>query len=150
MTIKSYVQLFLKDPSKHAGIELFRYLLIGGSAFVIDISFLYLLTDNIGIHYLVSTAIAFFLASCFHYLLSVSWVFRTRSVSKKSIEFTVFFGIGVVGLGLTEILMYVFTDLVGFYYLFSKFPATALVFFWNYLARKFLLFRHPASPASRS
>jgi len=49
--------------------------------------------------------------------------------------------VGVVGLGLNEGLLWLFTDRLQVYYLASKCIAASLVFFWNFGMRKALLFR---------
>ena len=41
------------------GVQFFRYLFVGGAAFVVDYGSLFALTEFAGIHYLVSAAVAF-------------------------------------------------------------------------------------------
>ena len=48
--------------------------------------------------------------------------------------------VGIIGLGLTEGLMWFFTDLVGLHYMLSKLVTAALVLLWNFIARKIILF----------
>ena len=54
----------------------------------------------------------------------------------------VFALIGLIGLGLTELLMWLFAGRAGLHYLPSKLLTTALVFIWNFAAKKLLLFRN--------
>ena len=49
--------------------------------------------------------------------------------------------IGVAGLAINELLMWLFTDWLLFHYLVSKIIATAVVFFFNFFIRKFALFK---------
>ncbi len=56
-------------------------------------------------------------------------------------EYGLFVFVGVVGLGLNELLLWMFTDALGLYYLLSKVIGASLVFFWNFGMRKALLFR---------
>jgi putative flippase GtrA len=53
----------------------------------------------------------------------------------------VFAVIGLVGLGLNELLIYFFTEYADLYYLISKMFAAALILLWNFSARKLTLFR---------
>ena len=46
----------------------------------------------------------------------------------------------LVGLLLTELLMFFFTSHLHVYFMVSKLISSILVFFWNFLARKFILY----------
>lgn len=92
-------------------------------------------------HYLWSAAVAFAIGLTVNYLLSISWVFNRNRSAKPWVEFMVFTLIGVVGLGLNELIMYVATDLLSMHYMLSKLISTALVFCWNFFARKLIIFK---------
>lgn len=124
----------------HLLIQLIRYFISGGVAFVVDASLLYILTEWGGLHYMWSTVISYSVGLVITYLFSIFWVFDHRSVNNKAIEFSVFALIGVMGLGLTSLLMWLFTSKMGLFYLLSKIITTVLVFIWNFVAKKFLLF----------
>ncbi len=122
--------------------EFFKYLVVGGIAFVADFSTLWLGTEVAKIHYLVSAAAGFSLGVVVNYLLSVHWVFNYRRMKdQKMVEFATFAWIGILGLGWNEVLMYFFTWLFNGKYLWAKIPTTALVFCWNFGVRKYFLFR---------
>lgn len=120
--------------------QLFRYTFVGGLAFVVDFGLLYLLTEFANFHYLTSAAIAFVAGLVVNYVLSKLWVFNKSSYKNKVAEFLMFALIGVIGLGFTELLMWLFTDIFGAYYIISKILTTMLVYFWNFFARKFMIF----------
>jgi len=121
-------------------IQFFRYGIVGGLAFLVDYGLLYLLSDKCGLHYLLSASIAFIAGLVVNYLLSIFWVFSESKYQDKRKEFAIFAFIGVIGLGLTEGLMWLFTDLTGLHYLLSKLITAALVLLWNFFARKAVLF----------
>jgi putative flippase GtrA len=121
-------------------LQLFRYFFVGGAAFLVDYGSLWLLTDVCGLHYLLSAAIAFILGLICNYVLSTAWVFDNNKLKNRWMEFAVFALIGIIGLGLNELIMYVGTDVLHMHYMLSKLVSTALVFFWNFFARKFVLF----------
>ncbi len=129
---------FKKNDSTH--IQLLRYAVVGGCAYVVDFGALFFLTDYLHVHYLVSAAAAFSLGLLTNYTLSVLWVFSKRSISNKQKEFLLFALIGMIGLGFNEAAMWLFTGLASFHYLISKLFSTAFVFFWNFFARKKILF----------
>ncbi len=121
--------------------QMMRYGIVGVIAFIVDYGILWLLTDGCGLHYLVSAAISFSIAFVCNYLLSIKFVFGESRVKSRVAEFGSFLLIAVTGLILNEVIMYVCSGLFGMHYMLSKVVATVLVFFWNFLARKFLLFK---------
>ena len=138
--MKGLLQKLTTGKADSLRSQLFRYFIVGGIAFLVDYGSLWFLTDICGLHYLVSAAIAFLLGLTCNYLLSTSWVFDNRRLQSRWAEFAVFAIIGVIGLGLNELILYAGTDLLHLHYLVSKIISTALVFFWNFFARKFILF----------
>lgn len=132
---------WLIEPTESTTIQFGRYIFVGGLAFVVDIGTLFLLTSKAEVHYLVSAALAFLLGLMANYILSRGWVFPRRALQNATLEFAVFGAIGVVGLGLNELGMWLLSSFLGLYYLYSKLITTAVVFFWNFGARKMSLFR---------
>lgn len=136
---------FLTKPDSLRG-QFFRYFLVGGAAFMADLTLLFVLTEFGHIHYLLSASAAFMAGIAVNYVLSVSWVFNLRSVDNRMHEFTIFAVIGILGLAFNAALMWLFTELVGFHYLGSKMVAAALIFLFNFGARKVLLFSGKRPP----
>lgn len=130
----------LKEDTDNIFIQFFRYLFVGGFAFLVDFFLLYFFSDVCGIYYLISAALSFIISLIVNYLISVYWVFNKNKIDNKLVEFGVFSLIGVVGLIFTEIILYLCTDVFGIYYLVSKIIATAIVMFWNFLARRFMFY----------
>lgn len=137
--IKARKALFM-DKTESTLVQLFRYTFVGGLAFIVDFGTLYLLTEFYSLHYLISAAVAFILGLLTNYFLSVKWVFSSRTINRRSIEFLLFSMIGIIGLGLNELFLWIFTDLLSIYYLFSKIITAVFVYLWNFLARKYMLF----------
>ncbi len=138
---KHVLTLILSSKAEGVLSQLSRYTVVGAVAFAFDFGSLFGLTHFLGLYYLVSAGIAFLFGLSVNYGLSVTWVFKTRSVQTKWIEFLVFATIGVVGLALNEALIWFFTEIVRFHYLLSKICSTVLVYLWNFFGRKFALFR---------
>ena len=130
-----------KDKTGNTLIQLFRYGFVGGIAFLVDYGILYALTEFFGLHYLLSATIAFIFGLVTNYLLSVVWVFNSHKAESRWTEFTVFALIGIIGLGLNALIMYLCTDVLAIHYLISKLISTVIVFFWNFFARKTILFK---------
>lgn len=138
--IAKRVRSFFFDKSDKTSIQLFKYFFVGGIAYTVDFGSLFILTDLVKVHYLISAAIAFTLGLITNYSLSIIWVFSKRTVADKRLEFILFSIIGLVGLGLNEVIIWFFTEWIHFHYLISKVFSTVVVFFWNFFARKKILF----------
>ncbi len=129
-----------KRPSDDVRIQLLRYFVVGGTAFAVDFGLLWLLTESAGLHYVLSAALAFTAGLTVNYALSVIWVFNRHALRSRAAEFALFAVIGVVGLGLNEAILWGLTEWAGVHYLASKTVAAAVVFAWNFTARKYMLF----------
>ena len=138
--IKQWMHTLFVAPTNNWMLQLFRYGFVGGVAFLVDYGTLFVLTHYAGVPYLLSAAIAFILGLVTNYLISISWVFQHSGKMRVWQEFVCFAIIGVIGLGLNELIMYVGTDMMHLHYMISKLISTAIVFFWNFFARKFMLF----------
>ena len=140
LILKNLTNNLFRDHTDKTRIQLFRYIFVGGAAFLVDFTSLFILTQYFGIFYLISAAVAFILGLIANYFLSVKWVFNNRKLENRSFEFGVFAIIGMVGLGLNEFLIWFFTQDIQIFYLFSKILAAVIILFWNFFARKFILF----------
>ena len=140
MKASRLIDVLFVAPTDNWFIQFFRYFFVGGFAFVVDYGLLVLLTEVFGLHYLVSATISFIAGLVVNYLLSTSWVFRKSTLENKWTEFLIFAIIGVVGLGLNNLLLYLFTDKLNIHYMISKLLTTALVMVWNFGALMVILF----------
>jgi putative flippase GtrA len=138
----------LAEPDAQKILRQFsHYVLVGGTAFAVDFCILYLLTEQVGLHYLGSATIAFIAGLAVNYALCITWVFDTRTLKSRFNEFLVFGLIGVAGLLLNNALMYLLTDKKGLHYLLSKLIAAGVVLVFNFSLRRTILFnaRHSAA-----
>ncbi len=120
--------------------QFLRYTFVGGFAFLIDFGTLFVLTEYFSVYYLVSAGISFLLGLLVNYFISINWVFDNRIYKNHFFEFLVFTLIGVIGLFLNEFFIWFFTEKFLMYYLLSKITAAIIVYLWNFIARKFILF----------
>lgn len=128
-------------PSDNLWIQAFRYAFVGVIAFLVDWLFLYLLTIG-GLHYLVSAAFAYLIGLVVNFSLAKKFIFIRKPVHlNKQAEFIVYGLIGCVGLIITEVLMYFFTDVLLVNFMISKVIAAVLAPIWNFTAKKTILYR---------
>ncbi len=134
------IDKLFRNPTDDIFLQLFRYIFVGGTAFVVDFFFLYFFSDICGIYYLISAVLSFIISVLVNYVMSTKWVFNQDNIENKVLEFNLFILISTIGLGFTEVLLYFFTDIVGFYYLISKVISAIIVLFWNFLARRVMFY----------
>lgn len=140
---KNLNALFL-EPSNNLFIQMFRYLFVGGGAFLVDTGTLCLLAYFINKY--VAVAIGFILGLIVNFALSKAFVFKKEKARVGSvIEFVSYGIIGLIGLGLTELLIGVFTEMIPFRLVFAKIIAAAIVLLWNFAARKVALYSKAGS-----
>ena len=118
-------QLFSGDTD-NTFIQFFRYVFVGGFAFVVD--------------YGIMTA------------LVELWIFKNSKIKNRLAEFAAFAAVGVVGLGINAAIIWLFKDILASklifgtllpqdkYYLVGKLVSTVIVFIWNFAGRKFIIF----------
>jgi putative flippase GtrA len=143
------LQQWVNGSATNGTVQLFRYIIVGGSAFVWDFLILFILWDKFHVYYLLANCFSFVFGILYTYFLSTVWVFNSRTLENRWLELIIFTFIGIVGLGLAELFMYVFTDLMHIFVMYSKIIATLLVFLWNFFTRKILLFSNPGKRNQR-
>ncbi|NBC10473.1 MAG: GtrA family protein [Planctomycetes bacterium] len=134
------LETLVRRKTNNVLVQVFRYGFVAVAAFAVDFTSLFLFTEWVGLHYLISAVLAFGCGLTTNYTLSVCWVFSERRVRNRRIEFAINATIALIGLGLNILLIWLFTEFVGLHYLVSKLISTATVFWWNFLVKKKLLF----------
>jgi len=130
--------------------EFFRYVLVGGIAFFVDFSVLYLSRTLFFSHMghtgiLFAAAFGFTAGLVFNYIFSLLFVFKQvdeNAKRRKIRSFVLFVIIGIIGLLITELCMYIGIYLFGQeWYLVVKIFTAGIVLLWNYIGRKVLIFK---------
>lgn len=118
--------------------QLFRFGIVGFTAFLIDAGLLYVLTDFLHIHYLISSVISFIVSLIYNYILSIFWVFdvKKKQTYKEVLLFTI---LSVIGLGINQLVMYLGVDLLNIYYMLCKIISTIIVMIYNFITRKIFI-----------
>lgn len=116
-----------------------KFGVVGGIAFLIDYGIMVFLTEVFGVNYLISATISFTVSVIFNYLASMRYVFTHKEDMSRKREFVIFIVLSVIGLGLNDLFMWLFTGFLGITYLLSKIIATAFVTVYNFVTRKIFL-----------
>ena len=121
-----------------------RYLVTGGLAFAVDYGLFVLCYDKFELHYLIANLVGLVAGLVINYIMSVVWVFsecKRVLENKKTAEFGIFAVVGIAGIGINQLLMYLMVGNLDWNAKVSKIVAAALVLMWNFGARKLMLFR---------
>lgn len=140
--LKKILKLFhikLNEKTEKLLLQIFKFLVVGGLAFVIDYLTLIICKEVFHIDVLISAAIAFTISVIVNYILSIKWVFDVDENKSKSKNFIIFIIFSVIGLVLTEIIMWFGVDILKISYLIVKIIATAIVMVFNFITRKLFL-----------
>lgn len=129
--------------------EFIRYVFVGGFSFIVDFSTLFLfkefiLPQDLQYKIYIATALGFIAGIVVNYILSIIFVFtaaKDRQKGRDIKSFIIFGVIGIIGLILTELGMYIGVQIINVNYLIVKVAVTALVLIWNYTARKIVIFK---------
>lgn len=132
-------KVFVKK-TENSYVQFFRYGFVAVVSLVVDFGGMVILTEVFGVNYLLSATLSFIAGLLTNYSLSKIWVFHSSKLEDAKWEFTIFAIIGIAGLVLTDLILWTLTDGFGVYYITSKAVATILVYFWNFGARKKILF----------
>lgn len=127
--------------------EFLRYVVVGGIAFLADFGALVGSQELFfhqyagGVYW--ATVVGFVVGLAVNYFLSLLFVFTSAKDKGKGRSFGAFliFGVvGLLGLGWTELGMWVGVACLKWNYMVVKIFVTGAVLMWNYLGRKILVF----------
>lgn len=120
-------------------IQLFKFGIVGFSAFLIDYAVLKIFKEVFNQSILVSAFFGFTISVIYNYILSTKWVFDVDKGKSKKRNFTLFIIFSIIGLLLTEIIMYIGCDILKLNDLLIKIISTGIVMIFNFITRKIFL-----------
>ena len=138
----------VKKENKTAGGKLitdfWRYVLVGLIATAVEYAVFSGLLF-IGWHYEVSTVIGYIVATFFNWLAGRILLF---GASDKPLwqEILSVYAASIIGLLLNMGIMWLAVDIAGIHGLIAKIIATAIVFIYNFLVRKKIIYKNNQSP----
>lgn len=141
-----FKKLFI-DPTENNVIQFFRYCFVGGIATVVEGLTLwcvqhFVFSDENAVFVFISQVIAFVLGTTTNFILSRIFVFKeSKKTMKITGEFIMIFAISAIGLLVKELLLWCFHVQIGIHYMIVWVFSTIIVLFWNYAARRVILYR---------
>lgn len=120
-------------------LQIFKFIIVGGIATIIDFIVLFILKEFIGLNEIVANTISFTVSVVYNYIASVKWVFDVDKDKNKSTQFITFITFSIIGLLLNNLILWICIDKLSIYYLIGKVIATGIVMVFNFVTRKMFL-----------
>jgi putative flippase GtrA len=125
-------------------IEAAKYAAASAVALAVDAGLLLSLTRYAGWHYLFAGSLSFLAGASVAYVLSVRFVFSAHRLHSRKVEFTWFVALGLVGLAINALVLFVTVSRLGMDLVYAKAVAAGCTFLANFALRRQLLFRSGA------
>ncbi|MBQ4111017.1 MAG: GtrA family protein [Clostridia bacterium] len=119
-------------------LQLIKFGIVGVIAAAVDVGVLVILKELLLMDVLIASAISFCVSVTVNYILSMSFVFKSKNQNKLK-EFVIFVILSIGGLGLNQLILWVGVRFTTIYYLVIKFLAMVIVPFYNFITRKIFL-----------
>ncbi len=139
--MKKIKQLATGDSVK----QFLIYLIVGALATVVEWVVFYALNHLQIMHYLLSVTIAYVISTFANWLFGKALLFHEKQNIWR--ELGKIYATSVVGLLLNWLIMWFLVDCLGMFgfpvisEMIAKIIATAVVFFWNFIIRKFVIYK---------
>ena len=118
----------------------FKFCIVGFSGMGVDFGVTWVLKEKVSINKYLANSTGFVLAASSNYILNRIWTFESEN-SQVVNEYLSFLIISVLGLGINNLIVYIFTDKLRFNFYFSKLIAIAVVVLWNFAMNCLFTFR---------
>jgi len=116
-----------------------KYVLTGLTGVVIDFGLLFILTEYFDIYYIISAVISYMMGFLYCFFLNKYWVFKKKGDGNRQlIKYSITAAFNYL---FTILVLYLLTDMLGLYYMISKFIIIATISTWNFLLYKYVIYK---------
>lgn len=123
--------------------QFLKFCIVGTISMFVDIGLYTFFTRIFNFHYLLANFLSFIVALANSYTLNRKFTFGSTH-KKVGVQFTKYLTVYVIGLGLSEIFLYIFVNKFGIYDLIAKPLVICIVLVWNFIGSKFFIFDRDA------
>ena len=149
--VTKYQEKILENENDKTIYQILRYACAGFLSVLIDFLLLHVLTEYLHIHYWFSAGFSYTASTLLNYFVTTRLVFASQDHTRETTMFQIFVVIGLIGLGLNQILIYAITEYANLNvltslsssiglnlrrYIWAKVFAGSVVFFWNFYAKR--------------
>jgi len=136
------MDMTIEDDENKSKFSLFmaqtiKYFLVGGIGVGVNLGLLYILTDFLGIWYILSQGIAIAVSITNNFFLHRYWTFKNEIVEPKTLErYVKFFIVSVIGMGIQLGLTFMLVENFAMYYLYAAVLSIIAASAFNYLLNR--------------
>ncbi len=128
----------MSETTEAIFFKLLRFGVVGLSGMVIDFSITWLVKERLRWNKYLANTFGFSLAVINNYIINRLWTFESKQEWLP--EFERFFLFSLIGLGLNNLLLYLFHEKGKLNFYVAKALAIACVFIWNFFSNLYLNF----------
>ena len=147
MFVVQQMKRWFVDPVENVALQVPRALVASVLALAVDFCIYVFLVRGVGMPATLAAVFGYLAGGVLQYVLCSLWVFSS-SLKSDTIGFAAFTILSLVGLAITWLVIMVVHDWWGVPAEAAKCAAVGLAFAWNFLSRKFFLFRAGSSLAT--
>lgn len=125
-----------------------KFIMSGSTAAGVEFTLLFVLTHFAGIHYLVSSTLAFCVAVGVGFTLQKFWTFENKSLDRIHRQAVQYLSLGLTNLGINAVLMYVLVENFHLWYMLAQFVACGMMAGSNFLIYNLFIFRADAETSA--
>ena len=117
-----------------------KFIIIGILGIIINLSILYTLTELVHFYYLFSAIIAALISATCNFMLNKTWTFKEDIGQRFWQKYLKFVVVWVVVISISLGILYILTEYLHLYYLFSQIISLVIVGVITFLAHKIWIF----------
>jgi putative flippase GtrA len=119
--------------------RIIKFGLVGTFGMFLDFFITWLCKEKLRFNKYIANSLGFSIAVVSNFFLNLRWTFQAAGTNTASyfIRFAIF---SLIGLGLNNLCVFLFTDKLGINFYLSKVMAILCVFIWNFSANNYLNF----------
>ena len=134
-TLKS-MNMKLNPAQEDLIVQIFKFLVVGGIATIIDWVIYFVLYHFVKIPPLIANIMSFTVSVIYNYWASCKYVFKVTKDKSKLRLFIEFIIFAVIGLGINEVIIFALYNKAGWNAMLVKVLATIIVMTFNFITRK--------------
>jgi putative flippase GtrA len=121
--------------------KIFKFAVVGFSAFIIDFGMTYLFKEKFKLNKYLANTMGFLFAATYNFALNRIWTFTSQDtdVTLQALKFALSM---TTGLGIATALIYFFSDRMKLNFYLSKLMAVSVVMVWNFTMNNYVIFKH--------
>ncbi len=124
-------------------IKAIRYFASSALALAVDVSVMWAAINYLSLPILWSASLGFTIGCFVNYAASKYFVFENKSSNTESVTITLFFLVGIAGLILNNLIIYIGVNVLSVHLLLTKLVSAGTVFCFNFLVRGLFVFKDP-------